>query len=155
MKNYPYPDKPLKTDKEIKDYYETLIFNCLNWLKLDGYLFYIKLPGDDKFVDHPDAGASICLEYPYKKFSISIQQGTFDKTKKEKIRSPFWENVESSMFHEIIHIITWRGVELAKKHYVTPTDIDDNDEFTVDHLTKVSTTNNKLLMRKMVLCKNL
>jgi hypothetical protein len=135
MKNYPYPDKPLKTDKEIKDHYETLIFNCLNWLKLDGYRFYVLLPGDDNFTRHDNAGASICVEYPYKKFSVSIQQDSVDKAKKEKPTAPFWENIESSMFHEIMHIITWRGVELAKKRYVTPVDIDENDEFTVDHLT--------------------
>jgi hypothetical protein len=138
MKNFPYPDKALKTNDQLRGYFEEVIFNTLSWLKLDGYNFYILFPEDDEFFQtDTDAGAAIRLEYPYKKFKVSIQQDTVDKCKSEKLDAPFWLNCEASIFHEIIHIITWRGTELAKQRYVTPTDIDNQDEYTVDHLANV------------------
>lgn len=135
MKKFPFPDKVLKTNDQIQAHFSELAFNAMLYLKLDGYNFWIMLPGNENFVEHKDSGASITLEYPYKKFSISIQQDTIKKCLTEKINSPFWRHVEESIFHELIHIILWNYVVLARKRFTDPDAIDDFDEFTTDHLT--------------------
>lgn len=139
MKNYPYPNKKLKDNKDIVAHTLTLVDNALGWLNISGYTYCVLTPDMDghNTDESGDVGANIVVEYPYKKFTISIQQIEVDKCLSQKLDSPFWVNYESMLFHELIHIILWRGQELATKRYVTPTDIEDENEATTDHLTNV------------------
>lgn len=134
MKNYPYPDKKLESKEQVEVYYSDLVFNALEHLRIDGYAWYIALPGQEGFTECKEAGASICVEYPYKKFCISLQQDSIDKALVQDLSSPFWKNTERGIFHECIHILVWRLSSLAQKRYVTPTDIEDEEEALTDHL---------------------
>lgn len=136
MKNKPIPDKPLKTKDDLRAYYEELIFNALNWLRIDGYVFYVVFKGDDDWVDSAGAGASINVEFPYKKFKVSIQEDSVEKNLSQPLKNKgYWENVESGIFHECIHILVWRLAELAARRYTTPTDVTDAEEELTDHIT--------------------
>lgn len=138
MKNIPIPDKPLKTDAAIRTYHEELIFNALAWLKIDGYIFYVLLPGDHGFIERENAGACISVEYPYKKFKVSIQKDSLDKCKSAKLsETGYWHNVEMSIFHECVHIILWKLGELARRRFTTPDDMTDADEEATDHITHI------------------
>lgn len=135
MKRLPIPDKPLKTDAEIKQHFTDLVFNAMSWLKIDGYAFFVALPGQDSFKEHKEYGASISVEFPYKKFTISIQQDSVDKARNQSLSNTgYWENVETSIFHEVIHILVWRLSEIAGRRYTTPTDVNDAEEELTDHL---------------------
>lgn len=134
MKHFPIPDSPLKTDEEIKDHFTDLVFNVMSWLKVDGYAFYVVLPGQDGFVERKDAGACIVVEFPYKKFHVSIQQDSLNKCRNEPLSNTgYWDNIETSMFHEVIHILVWRLAEIAGRRFTTPTDIEDAEEELTDH----------------------
>lgn len=134
MKRIPYPDKPLKTDEEIRQYFTDLVFNAMAWLKIDGYAFYVVLPGQSTFTEHEEAGACIKVEFPYKKFVISIQKDSVDKCRTEPLSNlDYWDNAETSIFHECIHILVWRLAEIAGRRFTTQTEIRDAEEELVDH----------------------
>lgn len=137
MKKLPYPDKVLKTDEDIREYCEELVFNTMQWLRLAGYLFFIVLPGEDNHKADDLYGMSISVEYPYKKFFISVQKNSIDKMRNAPVKSPVFVNTERSIFHEMFHVLTWQVTELARRRYTTPTAIEDADEYLVDHLANL------------------
>lgn len=137
MKKFPYPDKVLTTKEQIRTHIEDLTENAMNYLKVCGYTFHASIPGNASFQKHQDAFLSISMIYPYKKFVISVQQQCLSELIDAPLKSAIWENTERSVFHEIIHIILWRGTELAQTRFVTPTDIENENEFTTDHLANV------------------
>jgi len=141
MKKIPIPDKQLRNDKDIVQHIESLIFNCMEWLQISGYVFYVFLPKNKDHLKSEDAGLSIVVEYPYKKFNVSVQQDSIDKMLTQPISNvEFWEDIESSVFHECAHILLWKTEELAKRRYTTPTEISDENETVTDHLTHIITS---------------
>jgi len=133
---FPFPNKVLKNNSDIEEHLSWIYYNALQWLNLAGYITYFVFPGDKEHTNHEGAGLSIRVEYPYKKIKISVQQDSIDKMlATTDLKHALWGNIERSMFHEVIHIITWRLGELSRERYVTPTDIQNEDEFVVDHLT--------------------
>lgn len=139
MKHFPYPDHKLKNLKEVREHFEQLFANALSHLCIDGYRSWVLIPGDESFYEEKEAGFCITVKHPYKSFRVSVQQCTIDRALKSPPNSPFFENTEYGVFHECIHILTWASVELARRRYVTPTNIDETDETLVDHLAKVIT----------------
>jgi len=137
MKKYPFPNKNLKTLPEVKEHFVELVSNAMNWLMVDGYTWFVLMPDDENHHKDDTAGACIVVEYPYKKFHISIQQSEIDKCLAQKKDSPFWKNLELMMVHEVIHIILWRLEHLAYKRHVTEQDIRDENEAVVDHLANI------------------
>jgi len=138
MKKLPIPDKQPKNNNDIEKHIDELVFNCLHWLMIEGYTFTIYLPKDKDFFVDEGASASIRVDYPYKKFAISIQQDTIDKMLSQpKSNVCFWKNLETAILHECIHILLWKTEELAKRRYTTPTEIQDENEATTDHLTHI------------------
>lgn len=137
MNKFPYPDQKPKDKKEVELHFAELVSNALEHLNIGGYTWNILLPDEDGFSEDKDAGASITVEYPYKRFAISIQQNTIDRALKAELDSGFWPNAERSMFHECFHILTWRISVLSEKRYVTQREINDADEELVDHLAIV------------------
>lgn len=133
MKNFPYPDKKLEDKKQIELHYAELIANALQHLNIDGYVWNILLPGDDGFIEDKDSSAVVSVQYPYKKFNITLQQTLIDSARTEALDSGFWHNTERSMFHECIHVVLWRFAALAEKRYVTQREISEADEEITDH----------------------
>lgn len=132
----PYPDRAILDKQDMNEYITKLVFNAMAWLKVDGYVFYVLFPGDPGFRENQDAGASITVEFPYKKFRISIQQDSMEKMRTEPLSNKaFWRNIESSIFHEVIHILVWRISELAARRFTTQEDIREADEELTDHFT--------------------
>ena len=136
MKKIPYPDKPLKTNEDVRKHFEGLVSVAVSWLQIDGYCFTVHLPGEEAH-EKEDCAASIRVKYPYKKFELYVQQDSVTKCLRENLSSPYWLNTEACIFHELIHVILWRGVELAHDRYTRSKEIDDENEFTTDHLTAV------------------
>ncbi len=138
MKKFPVPNKKLVTDEDVADHITELIFNSLNWLSLDGYAFYVVTPGQPSHSEYKEAGMSIDVEFPYKKFKVSIQEDTVKKCKTEPLSNRgFWENIENGALHECLHVLVWRLAELANRRFTTQQDIRDADEELTDHLTHV------------------
>ena len=138
MKKIPIPDKPLKNEKDIYPYIEALVFNCMHWLKIDGYIFFVYLPKDKEHIVHENASVNIIVDYPYKKFWLSIQQDSVDKMLAQPLSNTgYWRNVQTSIFHEIVHILLWKTEVLAKRRYTTPTEMEDENEALTDHLTHI------------------
>lgn len=138
MKKYPIPDKALKSEADMRKYIEELVFNAMGWLKIDGYAFTVHFPHTEDFREVKGSGMCICVEYPYKKFKLSVQQDSMEKMKKEPLSNRgFWENLESSIFHECIHILTARFYEMAERRYTSPDDVKDADEELVDAFTHI------------------
>lgn len=137
MKTYPFPNKKLKTTEDVRSHFGELIANAMNWLMLDGYTWYVIMPDEQKWHEDVNAGATITVEYPYKKFQISIQRSEVEKCLAQKKDSPFWKNLEGMMVHEVLHVVLWRLEHLAYQRHVTEQDIKDENEAVVDHLANV------------------
>lgn len=135
MKKYPYPDEKLVSKEEIRTHIENIVRNCMRHLNIDGYDWHIILPQENNWYEDSSAGASVSLTYPYKKFRISIQETEVVKMREQVLTSPFWVNLEQSMIHELMHVIIWRFSTLANKRHITSTDIADEEETLVDHLS--------------------
>lgn len=137
MKKYPYPSpqKKLKTVDDVSQYITDLTWNALNWLKMDGYVFFVHTPKMEGFHETKESGMNINVTWPYKKFNISIQQNSIDSCLKSNPGDPFWDNMEDSVFHEVFHVVLWRIDAIADKRYTTPIEMSDANEYTVDHLT--------------------
>lgn len=134
---YPYPSKVLKTEGAVENYIGSLVSNALSWMRIDGYTFFVLMPGADQWVEDKEAGMSIKVKYPYKSFYVSVQVSTV-KNILNAPRDYFgFPNTEKLVFHEVIHILFWHLSELAQRRYVTPTDIIDAEESAVDHLSNV------------------
>lgn len=132
------PKKTIKTKKQLEDYLGHLMHNAMGWLKLDGYILYINFPGDNDFTDvGKEFSFNIDQHYPYKDIYLSVQQDTIDKAFNKKLNSPFWKNLERSIFHEATHILSREISELAERRYTTPTEISNAEEKMVDHLSNV------------------
>lgn len=105
------------------------------WLKIDGYIWYLLIPGDKGFRESSDAGACIVTEFPYRKFFISIQQDSIDKVLNEKTTALIFKNIERSMVHELLHVLFAPLAEIARKRFVTGSELVDAEETAVDHLS--------------------
>lgn len=137
-KQYPIPFKKLKTKEDVKTYIEDLVWNAMTWLKIDGYVFSVLFEGDELFHEDIGYGVSISVQYPYKKFYVSVQKDSLDKCLTQPLSNDgYWNNVEQSIFHECIHILLWRLGEVARRRFTTPEDLTDADEEAVDHLTHI------------------
>lgn len=135
MKRFPIPDRPIKTKKEGRLYVEELVFNSMQWLNIFGYVFTVHFPGDDDFREASGSGACIVVEYPYKEFKISIQEHSWKLFQSESPKNTgFWNNVESSILHECVHILVWPLAEMANRRYTTQEDIRDCEERLTSHL---------------------
>lgn len=138
MKKYPIPDKQITKRDELREHIEELFFNAMAYLKIDSYSFTVVFEGEENFVEHKNAGFSITVDFPYRKFHVSVQKDTVDKAFSKTLSTPgFWQNIEHGVFHECFHILGWRLSELARRRYTTPTDIEDADEELADHLANV------------------
>lgn len=142
MKKWPIPDRALKNNKDIRDHITELVFNCLAWMRLDGYAFFVTLPGDDEWFEDKEsasygvpAGISVTLDFPYKKFTIAIQKDSINNLLKQPLsNSGYWNNLEGSVLHEVTHILVWRIAEIGRRRWTTPKDIEDAEEELVDHI---------------------
>ena len=138
MKNFPIPDKKPKNNNDIMEHVDELVLNCLHWLMIEGYTFIIYLPNNKNHFVQPETSATITVEYPYKKFALSVQQDTIEKMLSEPISNVgFWKNLETAILHECIHILLWKTGELARRRYTTHIEIQDENEATTDHLTHI------------------
>lgn len=136
MKKYPIPDKPLKNKEAIRTYIETLVFNTMEWLNIAGYTFVVYLPGEEGFSERKNAGISISVQYPYKKFDIYLQEPSVNNIL-NKPTDALFSNIECSIFHEMFHLILWKFAELSKERYVTPIELENEEEFITDHLAHI------------------
>ena len=137
MKKIPYPDKPILKPIDARKHIEQLVFNTMAWLKIDGYTFVVYLPNEEGHTPYPNASASINVEYPYKKFRVSLQEDSLKKMYGGKLTDPLWENLEECIFHEILHVVMWKIVNIAQMRYTSEREITDIDEETVDQLTHI------------------
>ncbi|MES2212205.1 MAG: hypothetical protein V4490_03600 [Pseudomonadota bacterium] len=135
MKKIPYPPKQLKTKQKAKEYLVELVSNAMSWLKIDGYAFSILSQSDTDFEHDADAGFCITVQFPYKKFRISVQESCLkDLCEVKPSNKQYWERIERSIFHEVIHVLVWRIAELGGRRFTTAKDIHDAEEELTDHL---------------------
>ena len=137
MKKFPYPDKEIKTVKQAEEHIVELVYNAMSWLRIDGYNFYITTPKEYSFVEREGSGIVITTEYPYKKFHISLQQDSIDKMLKAKKDAAVWINIEKSIMHEMFHLVLHRLTAMAHKRFLSPSEVEDTEEYLVDHLVSV------------------
>lgn len=136
---YPHPKKRIATLEQVRSHIEDLISNVAdNYLDIgNGMRIYVLLPGDDAWSDasKEDAGMTVMVQYPYKRCFVSVQQTTIDKMLKHKPSENFWENLERSVFHELLHVVLWDVMAKASMRYISTRDLEDTEESVVDHLT--------------------
>lgn len=83
MKNWPYPDKKLTTDKSISDYIYGVFSNALGYLDISGYRTYIVFPGEEYFNSDSNSSFTINVRYPYKSIYLSMQPDTVENVKSQ------------------------------------------------------------------------
>lgn len=135
---FPYPVRALTTYEDVRTFTEGLIFNCMEYLQLSGYKFYVVLPGEKEYKEIKEAGASVDLEYPYKRFKIILQETSVNNVLAEKnLTAASWKNFEKMVFHECLHIVLWHLTQIGEKRFISGREIDEVNETTTDHLTHV------------------
>ncbi len=133
-----YPTKLLRTPAAVEEYAGNLAHEICALLGIAGYKIYIYMPGTNEWHKADDAAMSIRVEYPYKKICISVQKDTLEKCATAKLSSGgYWDSFVHGMIHEIIHVILWDLMEVARARVITKRELDDVEEKTTDHIANV------------------
>ncbi len=134
---FPFPTKKLKNNKDISEHVAGLIHNAMPWLMLDGYRLFVMTPDEKGFIESKDASMCVTIKFPYRVIIVSVQQCTVDDCLSSEPSAHYWENLEHSAFHEAVHVILWRLVEIARRRTITEQELDDEEEFVTDHLANI------------------
>lgn len=135
----PFPKPPiLPTNvKKAREVFEDMVSNCMAWMKLDGYTFQILFKDEQGFKHDEDAGLTVNVEFPYKKFNIHVQPDTYARMVDPKGIRPFWINLERSIMHELTHVILWELAIKGHTRYVRKDELLEAEEAAVDHIANV------------------
>ena len=134
MKKYPYPDEKLKKIDDVRKYINKLVNNIKGYLQIDGWVGWTLFPKDTGFIAE-NSEMNINITYPYKKYKLSIEQEHIDNCLKEKSDSPYWNNLERDIFHELTHILIDPLESIARKRFTNSDEIRDANEHLTDHFS--------------------
>lgn len=134
-----YPTKKFKSDDDVESYIQSVTLTVMARLGIAGYKVFIFMPGDESWHDAEDrnAGLTVRVDHPYKKINLSVQVDTLKKARREPITSGFFGNLVHGIVHEMVHVILWDLVVIARARCITMRELDDMEEKTTDHFANI------------------